>query len=94
MPRLTQSNPDQLFSNRLNGIAIGILSWTLTVVMWRNITTITHQQRQLSKVNVKLQARRQGGVTSLLLLTWTISSTSTTPTAIRLAMPCCATWRG
>lgn len=70
--------------------------------MWRNFTTITRQQRQLSKVNVKLQARqaelehlnrhdgltglfnrqtlkqlikqdlarakRQGGVTSLLLL--------------------------
>lgn len=99
---LTQSNPDQLFSNRLNGIAIGVLSWVMTVVMWRNFTTITRQQRQLSKVNVKLQARqeelehlnrhdgltglfnrqtlkqmteqelararRQGGVTSLLLL--------------------------
>lgn len=99
---LTQSNPDQLLSNRLNGIAIGVLSWILTVVMWRNFTTITRQQRQLSKVNAKLQARqadlehlnrhdgltglfnrqtlrqlteqelararRQGGVTSLLLL--------------------------
>ena len=99
---LTQHNPDQLLSNRLNGIAIGVLSWVLTVVMWRNFTTITRQQRQLSKVNVKLQARqealehlnrydgltgllnrqafmqateqelararRQGGVTSLLLL--------------------------
>lgn len=99
---LTQHNPDQLLSNRLNGIAIGVLSWILTVVMWRNFTTITRQQRQLFKVNVKLQARqadlehlnrhdgltglfnrqtlkqmieqelararRQGGVTSLLLL--------------------------
>jgi diguanylate cyclase (GGDEF)-like protein len=55
---LTQHNLDQLFSNRLNGIAIGVLSWTLTVVMWRNFTTITRQQRQLSKVNVKLQARQ------------------------------------
>ncbi|MES2878638.1 MAG: GGDEF domain-containing protein [Pseudomonadota bacterium] len=55
---LTQHNPDQLLSNRLNGVAIGVLSWILTVVMWRNFTTITRQQRQLSKVNLKLQARQ------------------------------------
>lgn len=99
---LTQSNPDQLFSNRLNGIAICVLSWILTVVMWRNFTAITRQQRKLSSANVNLQARqaelehlnrhdgftglfnrqtlkqmieqelararRQGGVTALLLL--------------------------
>lgn len=55
---LTQHNPEQLFSNRLNGVTACVLGWALAVVMWRNFTTITCQQRQLAQANAALQARQ------------------------------------
>jgi diguanylate cyclase (GGDEF)-like protein len=55
---LTQSNPEQLLSNRLNGVTAGILGWALTILLWRNFSTITHQQRQLAEVNAALQDRQ------------------------------------
>lgn len=55
---LTQSNAEQLFSNRLNGITAGILGWALTIIMWRTFTTITRQQRELAEVNITLQDRQ------------------------------------
>ncbi|MDD5332723.1 MAG: GGDEF domain-containing protein [Rhodoferax sp.] len=55
---LTQGNPEQLFSNRLNGITACLLGWALTVLMWRHFTTITRQQWQLAEVNAALQDRQ------------------------------------
>ena len=55
---LTQSNPEQLLSNRLNGVTAGILGWALTILLWRNFSTITRQQRQLAEVNTALQDRQ------------------------------------
>jgi diguanylate cyclase (GGDEF)-like protein len=55
---LTQSNPEQLFSNRLNGVTACILGWALTIIMWRNFSIITRQQRQLAEVNAALQERQ------------------------------------
>jgi len=55
---LTQTNPEQLFSNRLNGATIGVLGWLLQLVIWRNFTTITLQQRRLEHANVQLTERQ------------------------------------
>jgi diguanylate cyclase (GGDEF)-like protein len=55
---LTQSNPEQLLSNRLNGVTACMLGWALTIIMWRNFSTITRQQRQLAEVNAALQDRQ------------------------------------
>ncbi|MDD5030439.1 MAG: diguanylate cyclase, partial [Rhodoferax sp.] len=55
---LTQNNLEQLLSNRLNGITIGILGWILQFVMWRNFTTITCQQHLLAQANLKLTDRQ------------------------------------
>lgn len=55
---LTQVNPDLLFSNRLNGITLGLLGWALMFGMWRNFTTITLQQIQLQDINRSLQERQ------------------------------------
>jgi diguanylate cyclase (GGDEF)-like protein len=55
---LTQSNPEQLLSNRLNGVTASILGWALTILLWRNFSTITRQQRQLAEVNAALQDRQ------------------------------------
>ena len=55
---LTQGSPDQLVSNRLNGITIGVLGWILQFVMWRKFATITRQQQQLLQINVKLSQRQ------------------------------------
>lgn len=55
---VTQGDPDLLFSNRLNGIALGLFGWVLMVVMWRNFTTITLQQAQLAAINLSLRERQ------------------------------------
>lgn len=55
---LTQGSPDQLVSNRLNGITIGVLGWILQLVMWRKFATITRQQQQLVQINAKLSQRQ------------------------------------
>lgn len=69
----TQSSAPQLLSNRLNGAAISIMGWILSLLMWRNFTTITLQQEQLTRVNAELQQKqrdlerltRQDGLTGL-----------------------------
>lgn len=69
----TQSSAPQLLSNRLNGGAISIMGWILSLLMWRHFTTITLQQEQLSRVNSELQQKqrdlerltRQDGLTGL-----------------------------
>ncbi len=55
---LTQSTPEQLFSNRLNGFTVGLLAWGLQFVMWRNYTTITRQQHQLEQLNANLTGKQ------------------------------------
>lgn len=69
----TQHNVSQLLSNRLNGLAMCIMGWTLSLMMWRQYATITLQQQQLSRVNTELQQKqrdlerltRQDGLTGL-----------------------------
>ena len=69
----TQGSVPQLLSNRLNGLAICIMGWVLSLMMWRHYTTITLQQEQLTRVNAELQQKqrdlerltRQDGLTGL-----------------------------
>jgi diguanylate cyclase (GGDEF)-like protein len=56
---ITQSNPDQLLSNRLNGFAATLMGWGLSLLLWRNFVTITLQQGQLSKANEDLQSKQR-----------------------------------
>lgn len=55
---LTQTNPVQLFSNRLVGFVAAGLGWALSVVLWRNFVTICSQQRQLAEVNSALEIKK------------------------------------
>jgi diguanylate cyclase (GGDEF)-like protein len=56
---LTQSQPEQLLSNRLNGFMAAMVGWAISVLLWRNFTTITLQQAQLGRVNAELQAKQR-----------------------------------
>lgn len=70
---LTQHEPAQLLSNRLNGITACLMGAMLSVLLWRKFTTITLQQGLLEKANAELQnkqrelerATRQDGLTGL-----------------------------
>ena len=70
---ITQHDPEQLLSNRLNGVTACLLGLLLSVLLWRKFTTITLQQSELEKVNAELYARhreleqltRQDGLTGL-----------------------------
>jgi diguanylate cyclase len=55
----TQVNPDQLLSNRLNGLMACVMGWALSVLLWRKFITITLQQAQLEKVNTELQSKQR-----------------------------------
>lgn len=55
----SQNNAPQLLSNRLNGLAICIMGWTLSVMMWRQYTTIALQQQQLLRCNTELQQKQR-----------------------------------
>lgn len=69
----TQSNLQHLLSNRLSGLAICVISWVLSVMLWRKFTVITLQRKQLEKANAELQQKqkelerltRQDGLTGL-----------------------------
>lgn len=52
---LTQDNPAQLLSNRVNGIAACAMGVFLSVLLWRKFTTIKRQHVQLEKANTALQ---------------------------------------
>lgn len=52
---LTQTNPAQLLSNRVNGIAACVMGLALSVLLWRKFTTITLQHKQLEQANLVLQ---------------------------------------
>jgi len=56
---ITQVNPDQLLSNRLNGFVACVMGWALSVVLWRKFITITLQQGQLEKANAELQSKQR-----------------------------------
>lgn len=56
---LTQGQPEQLLSNRINGLAAVGMAWALSVILWRNHTTITLQQEQLEASNAELQAKQK-----------------------------------
>jgi len=70
---LTQHDPAQLLSNRLNGVTACLMGGMLSVLLWRKFTTITLQQAQLEKANAELLVRqremerltRQDGLTGL-----------------------------
>jgi len=70
---LTQHDPAQLLSNRLNGVTACLMGAMLSVLLWRKFTTITLQQAQLEKANAELLLRqrdmerltRQDGLTGL-----------------------------
>jgi diguanylate cyclase (GGDEF)-like protein len=70
---LTQHDPAQLLSNRLNGVTACLMGAMLSVLLWRKFTTITLQQAQLEKANAELLVRqremerltRQDGLTGL-----------------------------
>ena len=55
----TQSQPEQLLSNRINGLAAVGMAWALSVSLWRNHTTITLQQAQLEATNAELQQKQK-----------------------------------
>lgn len=70
---LTQHDPAQLLSNRLNGATACLMGAMLSMLLWRKFTTITLQQAQLEKANAELLVRqremerltRQDGLTGL-----------------------------
>ena len=70
---ITQHEPAQLLSNRLNGITACLMGAMLSLLLWRKFTTITLQQELLEKANAELQGKqrelervtRQDGLTGL-----------------------------
>ncbi|WP_051443674.1 GGDEF domain-containing protein [Curvibacter gracilis] len=71
---LTQAQPENLLSNRVNGVCACLLGLTLSVLLWRKFAVITLQQRALEKANQALQTKqrelerltRVDGLTALL----------------------------
>jgi len=56
---LTQTDAEQLLSNRINGLAAAGMGWALSVLLWRKFTTITLQQEQLENANTELQNKQK-----------------------------------
>jgi diguanylate cyclase (GGDEF)-like protein len=56
---ITQTDPQALLSNRLNGLAAVIMAWALSFLLWRNFTTISLQQAQLEKANTELKHKQR-----------------------------------
>jgi diguanylate cyclase (GGDEF)-like protein len=56
---ITQTDPQALLSNRLNGLAAVVMAWALSFLLWRNFTTISLQQAQLAKANTELQNKQR-----------------------------------
>ncbi len=55
----TQGNPEQLLSNRLNGLMTCVMGWGVSVVLWRNFIAMTKQQSQLARVNAELHVKQR-----------------------------------
>ncbi|MDZ7890506.1 MAG: GGDEF domain-containing protein [Rhodoferax sp.] len=68
-----QDEPRVLLSIRLNGFTACLMAWALSVLLWRNFTTIAMQRAQVARVNTELQTKqrelerltRQDGLTGL-----------------------------
>ena len=68
-----QDEPRVLLSIRLNGLTASLMGWALSVLLWRNFTTIALQKTQVARVNAELQTKqrelerltRQDGLTGL-----------------------------
>jgi diguanylate cyclase (GGDEF)-like protein len=56
---LTQSNPEILLSNRINGLVAVVVGWILSVVLWRNFIAVSLQQAQLEAANAELQTKQK-----------------------------------
>jgi diguanylate cyclase (GGDEF)-like protein len=56
---ITQTDPQALLFNRLNGLAAVLMAWALSFLLWRNFTTISLQQEQLEKANTELQNKQR-----------------------------------
>lgn len=56
---LTQHEPAQLLSNRLNGITACLMGAMLSVLLWRKFATITLQQGLLERANTELQSKQR-----------------------------------
>ena len=71
---LTQTQPESLLSNRINGACACLVGLTVSVLLWRKLTVITLQERALEKANQALQTKqrelerltRVDGLTALL----------------------------
>ena len=56
---LTQADANLLLSNRVNGLAVSVLGWSLSLLLWRQFTTIALQQAQLDKASSELQSKHK-----------------------------------
>ena len=55
----SQTDPSQVMLNQLNGFAICVVSWSLTLAHWRKFTTITLQLEQMEKLQAELQQKQK-----------------------------------
>jgi diguanylate cyclase (GGDEF)-like protein len=70
---MTQQSPEVLLSNRINGLAVCVIGFCISVLMWRKFTTIAVQKHLLEKTHSELQLKqrelerltRQDGLTGL-----------------------------
>jgi len=46
---MTQHNPEMLLSNRINGLAVCVIGFCLSVLMWRKFTTIAVQKASVGE---------------------------------------------
>lgn len=56
---LTQTSTTLLLSNRINGLVAAVLAWALSVLLWRNFTTLALQRAQLENANTELQSKQR-----------------------------------
>ena len=56
---LTQHSAVVLLSNRLAGLGSTVVGWALSLLLWRNFTTITLQQRKLAEANAALERQHE-----------------------------------
>lgn len=56
---LTQSQAELLLSNRLNGLAVTMIGWGLSVMLCRNFTVIALQKKKLEEIHDTLQTQHQ-----------------------------------
>jgi len=55
----TQTDAALLHANRINGLAAVSMGWILSVLLWRNFTSLQLYQTQLESANTELQNRQK-----------------------------------